>query len=166
MGKSLIVKLGGIGVAIVIAVVASFVFSKGSEKVAEAKAPKVGECITVTGTVNAQTDDKDCGDADATFKVTGNKGDCDPSEDTLSISVGKADSGNVAELCLGLNAAKGDCFRLTATESTKVECAANKGDAEVALITSVGKSGTACANGAQPLDYKKRNTLLCLAPNA
>lgn len=166
MGKSLIVKLGGIGVAILIAVVASFVFSKGSEKVAEAKAPKVGECITVTGTVNAQTKDKDCDDADATFKVTSNKGDCDPSEDTLSISVGKANSGNVAQLCLGLNAAKGDCFRLTATESTKVECAANKGDAEVALVSSVGKSGTACANGAQPLDYKTRDTLLCLAPNA
>lgn len=166
MGKSLITKLIGVGVAIVIAIVATFILNKGSEKVAEAKAPKVGECITVTGTVNAQTKDKDCGDADATFKVTGNKGDCDPNEDTLSISVGKTDSGNVAELCLGLNAAKGDCFRLTATDSSKVECAANKGDAEVAQIASVGKSGTACANGGQPLDYKERDTLLCLVPNA
>lgn len=166
MGKSLLTKLIGVAVTIVIAIVAIFIFNKGQEKVAEAQAPKVGECIAVTGTVNAKSEDHDCSDTEATFKVTGNEGDCDPNEDTLSISVGSADSGNVAELCLGLNAAEGDCFQLTATDSVKVECEATKGQADVAKIGSVGKSGSACANGGQPLDYKTRDTLLCLVPNA
>ncbi|MBV6727248.1 LppU/SCO3897 family protein [Nocardioides daeguensis] len=137
----------------------------GQEKVEEAKAPKVGECVNLTGSsMNADHDEIDCGDAEATFKIVSDKGNCDDAEQNYTISLGTTDSGNVADLCLALNAAKGDCFDLgsMSTAATKVACAGAGAGSSVVKVVLVGKAGDECANGAQPLENKQRKTLLCL----
>lgn len=165
LGRGLLGRLIGGVLSLAIAGGAYFLFFVGQEKVEEAKAPKVGECVNVTGSsMNADHDEIDCGDAKATFKIVSNKGNCDEAEQNYTISLGTTDSGNVADLCLALNAAKGDCFDLgsMATAPTKVACAG--AGSSVVKVVSVGKAGDTCANGAQPLENKLRKTLLCLGP--
>ncbi|HVK30852.1 MAG TPA: hypothetical protein VM575_21130 [Nocardioides sp.] len=167
MGKTLLAKVGGIGVAIIVAIAFYFIQGKGQEKIAEATAPDVGDCINVSGTVNAKTTDKKCDDADATYEVRGDDGKCDPNEQSLTLSVGATDSGNVAKLCIGLNAHKGDCFSgFDTSDPKKVDCAEVKGDPSGAKIASVGKVGDKCANPSQPVAYKTRNILMCVVPTA
>lgn len=164
MGKSLIAKLGGVGIAIIIGIVFYFVQGKGQEKIAEANAPEVGQCLSVTGTINAEHKEHDCGDLAATYKVTADDGACDANETTYKISLGTSDSGNVADLCLALNAAEGDCLALSASTEEKVDCAATKGTS--LKVASVGKAGSDCATPGQPLEYEKRDILICLVENA
>lgn len=167
MGKSLLGKLGGIGVAIAVALGLYFFQSKGEEKIEEAKAPDVGDCVyfkTASSTEKATT--ISCGDAKSTYKVASDDGKCDDNETSYRISLGTGDTGNVADLCLTLDAAKGDCFEVTSTSEKKVDCASSKGAADAFKVVSVGKSGGKCATPAQPIKNKTRNTLLCLSPNA
>lgn len=164
MGKSLIAKLGGVGVAIIVAVVFYFVQNKGQEKLEESKAPDVGDCLSVTGTVSAEHEEHPCADLAATYKVTADDGDCDENETTYKISLGSSNSGNVADLCLALNASKGDCLSLGVSTEEKVDCATTKGTS--LKVASVGKSGDTCATPGQPLEYKKRDLLYCLVENA
>ncbi|KRB77815.1 hypothetical protein ASE01_06370 [Nocardioides sp. Root190] len=164
MGKSLIAKLGGVGIAIIVAVVFYFVQNKGQEKIAEANAPEVGQCLSVTGTINAKHEEQKCADLAATYKVTADNGDCDENETTYKISLGSGNSANVADLCLALNANEGDCLSLGASTEEKVDCAATKGTS--LKVASVGKSGDTCASPGQPLEYTKRDLLYCLVENA
>ena len=169
MGKSLITKLIGVGVAIVIAVVASFIFSKGSEKVAEAKAPKVGTCVNMTGsTIKADHKEIDCDDALASYEVVSDKGSCDEVELNYTISLGTSKEGNVADLCLAVKAKVGDCFDpgTVTTPVSKVACAEAKAGSTIVKVSSTGKAGDSCANGAQPLKNVTRDVLLCLVPAA
>lgn len=165
MGKSLLGKLGGIGVAIIVAIGLYFFQSKGEEKIEEAKAPDVGQCVYfVKDGVNDEAKDVDCGDAKASHKVVADDGACGETETNYTVSkIGSGDNA-IVDLCLVLNAKKGDCFDQTTED--KVVCADTKGKATVFKVASVGKAGAKCANPAQPLEYEKRNTLLCLAPNA
>lgn len=169
MGSSVLKKLGGVGVAIIVAVVIIGVKHFGAEKIEQSKAPKVGECVNITGT-KASPDDEgvDCGDADATFKVVGDDGGCDEAEMNYTISTGSKDSGNIANLCLELNAAKGDCFDNLASETlaaSKIACkGANK---QTALkVGAVGKIGTKCPKGTQGVENKTRKTVICVGPIA
>ena len=164
MGKSLLVKLGSVVLAIIVAVGIFFIKNKGEEKIEQAKAPKVGECINVKGSFNAKHTELKCSGATATYKVAGDDGKCDGNETTYKISLGTGKSGNVADLCLGLNAKVGDCFEFSATSEEKVEC--TKTGSSIVKVASVGKSGEQCASPAQPVDYPKRGTLLCFVPNA
>ena len=173
MGKSLLLKLGSVGVGIVVLVVIGgikyFAAEKVTEKVEEAKAPEVGQCLIMTGSsFDADHEEVDCAAADAVYKVVSDKGGCDDAELNYTISVGRVDSGNVADLCLALNAEKGDCFTIggMSTPSTKVACTEGAGDSSVVKVVSVGKAGEQCANGSQPLENKKQKTLLCLGPAA
>ena len=165
LGKGLLGRLIGTGVAIVLALGIGFAVKKFQEKDAEGDAPQVGDCLAVTGTVNADHTEHGCGDAEATYKVTADDGGCDTNETSYKISLGTdSDAGNVADLCLALNAAEGDCFNLGATGEEKVDCAATKGTS--LKVASVGKAGDKCAGGSQPLENKKRDILICLAENA
>ncbi|GAA4078226.1 hypothetical protein ACFFOS_06860 [Nocardioides kongjuensis] len=173
MGKSLLLKLGSAGVAIVVMLVIVgvkyFAAEKVTEKVEEAKAPKVGQCLIMTGSsFDADHKEVDCADAEAVYEVVSDKGGCDDAELNYTISVGSVDSGNVADLCLALNAAKGDCFDLggMSTPATKVACTEGASNTSVVKVVSVGKAGEQCANGAQPLEDKKEKTLVCLGPAA
>lgn len=164
MGKSLIAKLGGVGVAIIIGIIFLVVRGVGEEKIAEANAPEVGRCLSVTGTVDAKHEEHPCGDLAATYKVTANNGDCDENETTYKISLGSGGSGNVADLCLALNASENDCLSLGVSTEEKVDCATTKGTS--LKVASVGTSGDTCATPGQPLEYKKRDLLYCLVENA
>lgn len=167
MGKSVLTKLGGVAVAIVIAVVVIGVKQFGSEKIEKANAPDVGECMNVTGTLASPDDDSiDCGDPSATFKVVGDDGSCDEAELNYTISTGSKDSGNIANLCLELNAAKGDCFDNLTSDTlpaSKIACkGANK---QTALrIGAVGKAGTKCGKGTEGVVNKTRKTVICVGP--
>lgn len=161
MGKSLLTKVGSIGVAIIVALVFYFVRSKGEEKLEEAKAPDVGECVYfVKDGINDKAEDAKCGDAKASHKVVGDDGKC--GENETSYQVSRTGDDAIVDLCLVLNAKKGDCFD-TASEA-KVACADNKGSATVAKVVSVGKPGDKCANPAIPIAYGKRDLLLCMGP--
>ncbi|KRC51401.1 MULTISPECIES: hypothetical protein [unclassified Nocardioides] len=169
MGKSLATRIIGIGVAVVIAVVGGLIWNKGQEKVEEAKAPKVGECVNMTGSsFDADHEELSCDDAKATYKIMSDKGGCDEVELNYTISIGSTDSGNVADLCLDLNAAVGDCFDLggISTPAKKVACTEATAGSTIAEVASVGKPGDKCANGAQPWENKKRKTLLCMGAAA
>ena len=169
MGKSVLLKLGSIGVAVIVMAVIGGIKYFGTEKLEEAKAPDVGECLIMTGSsFDADHKEVDCGDAEAVYKIVSDKGSCDDAELNYTISVGSANSGNVADLCLALNAKKGDCFDLggMSTPATKVACTEGASNTSVVKVVSVGKAGEECANGAQPLENKKQKTLVCLGPAA
>lgn len=161
MGKSMLTKLGSIGVAIIVALGFYFVRSKGEEKLEEAKAPDVGECVYfVKDGLNDEAKDAKCGDANASHKVVGDDGKCGENETSYQVSRPGDDA--IVDLCLVLNATKGDCFD-TSSEA-KVPCADNKGSATVAKVVSVGKPGDKCANPAIPISYGKRDLLICMGP--
>ncbi|TWG93899.1 hypothetical protein L615_000600000120 [Nocardioides sp. J9] len=162
MGKSLVARLVGIGVAIAVALGVYYFSSRGEEKAEQAKAPDVGECVYFEkdGT-NDEAVEVGCGDAKASHKVVGDAGSCGANETGYQVS--RAGSDAFVDLCLVINAAKGDCFDL-ATEG-KVDCAATKGQPQVQKVASVGKAGGACATPGQPFEYAEQDTLICFVPN-
>ncbi|NYI44007.1 hypothetical protein BJ993_001087 [Nocardioides aromaticivorans] len=165
MGKSLLGKLGGIGVAIIVAIVFYVVRDKGEEKIEQAKAPDVGDCVYFEKDgLNDEAKDATCGDAKSSHKVVGDDGSCGTNETTYKVTKGAGSDDELVSLCLVLDAKKGDCFDIN--EEAKVVCADTKGQPSSLKVVSVAKAGGKCANPAQPLEYEKRNTLLCLAPNA
>lgn len=165
MGKSLIAKLGGIGVAIAVALGFYFVQSKGEEKIEQAKAPDVGECVYFQKDgINDEAKDATCGDAKSSHKVVGDDGNCGTNETTYQVTKGTGSDNALVSLCLVLDAKKGDCFDIN--EEAKVVCADTKGQSTSVKVASVAKAGGKCANPGQPLEYEKRDTLLCLVPNA
>lgn len=169
LGGGLLGRIIGGVLSLAVALGAYFIFFKGQEKVEEAKAPKVGECLVMTGSsFDADHKEVECGDAEAVYKIVGNKGGCDEAELNYTISLGTSNSGNVADLCLALNAAKGDCFDLggMSTPATKVACTEGASNTSIVKVVSVGKAGEECANGAQPLENKTRKSLLCVGPAA
>lgn len=165
MGKSLLGKLGGIGVAIIVAIGFYFVQNKGEEKLEQAKAPDVGECVYLEkkGTEDVPVNAK-CGSDKASHKVVGEGGNCGEGEGVYTVSASGTGKDAFVELCLVLDAKKGDCFDQN-TEN-KVACADNKNSPTVFKISSVGKAGGKCANPGQPLEYPKRDILLCVVGNA
>ncbi|GAA1529384.1 LppU/SCO3897 family protein [Nocardioides humi] len=170
LGGGLLGRIIGLVVSLAVAAAAYFIFFKGQEKVEQAKAPKVGECLVMTGSsFDADHEEVECDDAKAVYKVVGKDGGCDDAELNYTISLGNdRSSGNVADLCLALNAAEGDCFDLggMSTPSTKVACTEGAGTTSIVKVVSVGKAGDECADGAQPLENKTRKTVLCLGPAA
>lgn len=166
---SIVGRVISIGVSILIAVVAYFVWNKGQEKVAEAQAPEVGTCIKPTGTAtNADHEEVPCSSADASYIVVADDGKCDKFETSYTITLGDiSDEGNVADLCLALNAAVGDCFEIdiVSNTATKAECAAVKGPNSF-TITLVGDDVDAkCPKGSLADRNTTRNQLICRGPN-
>lgn len=165
LGGGLLGRIIGGVLSLAVALGAYFIFFKGQEKVEEAKAPKVGECLAVSGTINAEHTEHPCDSAEANYKVVADDGKCDANAETsYTISLGTSNSGNVADLCLAMNVVKGDCFDYS--EEDKVDCAETSGSSNVVKVASVGKAGEKCANPGQPMENKTRGTLLCLVPNA
>jgi hypothetical protein len=165
MGKSLLAKLGGIGVAIVVGIIFLVVRNVGEDKIEQAKAPDVGDCVYfVKDGLSDEAKDAKCGDAKSSHKVVGDDGSCGKNETSYKITKGAGSDNELVSLCLVLDAKKGDCFDLNSED--KLVCADTKGQPTSVKIASVGKAGGKCANPGQPLEYKKRDTLLCLVPNA
>lgn len=161
----------GTVVSVALAAGGYFLFVKGQEKVAEASAPELGVCLKMTGTsLNADHRELSCDDPGATYRVIADDGECDKREVNYTITSGSISEGNVADLCLVLNAAEGDCFRLAATLSTsdeKVDCKSTAGDATVAKVVELADNASAdCPKGATALRNKTRDILLCVEPNA
>lgn len=162
MGKSLLGKLGGIGVAIIVAIGFYFVQNKGEEKIEQAKAPDVGDCVYFEKTTSGdEAKDATCGDAGSSHKVVGDDGNCGTNETTYKVTSGS--NNELVSLCLVLDAKKGDCFDYQSED--KVVCADTKGQPTSVKVASVGKAGAKCANPGQPLEYDKRDTVLCMVPN-
>ncbi len=155
-------RLGGLALVIVVAIVFFVVRSKGEDKVEQSKAPDVGECIYFKKDgVNDEPVDATCGSDKSSHKVVGDKGGCGENETVYKVSRG-SDADAIVELCMVLDAKKGDCFD---QDEAKVPCATNKGQT-VIRVASVGKAKAKCANPSQPLAYPKRGTTLCIVPNA
>ena len=170
LGSGLPGRLIGGVVSLALAGGAYFLFFKGQEAVSEANAPDTGPGLHMMGRrFAADPEDRGCGPPGAPYVVVGDDGSCDKVEISYTITLGSGDEGNVADLCLVLNAAQGDCFKLGGISSPdeKVDCAAAKGDPDVARIVAVGDSATDdCPKGSQRLSNKTRDTLLCLGVNA
>lgn len=169
MGKTLLAKLGGIGVAILIGVVFLVIRNVGEEKIAESNAPETGQCLEMTGSsFSPDHNEVDCGDVKAAYKVVADNGDCDAIEANYTISLGSGDEGNVADLCLDLNAKVGECFDqgTSTTFATKVDCKSGTNKTNIFKVVKIMKSGETCANGTQPQDNAKRDVLLCLGAPA
>lgn len=163
MGKNVLVKLGSIGVAIIVAIGIYFVKGKGEEKIEQAKAPDVGQCVYFEKDgIDDKPVDAKCGDDKSSHKVVGDKGSCGENETTYQVTRGGSSSDALVELCLVWDAAKGDCFD---QDEAKVDCAAAKGTPSLRIV-SVGKLSDKCAKPAEPLDYPKRDVRLCAVPNA
>ncbi|KRB77816.1 hypothetical protein ASE01_06375 [Nocardioides sp. Root190] len=173
-GKKLWIILGAVllgllllcgGGAVALVVIGSDAVKEAVDDIADERvdAPEVGECLSVTGTINAEHETHDCDELDATYEVTSDDGDCDENETTYVISLGTGNTGNVADLCLILNADEGDCLSLGVSTEEKVDCAATKGTS--LKVASVGNAGDTCAVPGQPLEYATRDVLLCLVDN-
>ena len=164
MGTSILKKLGGVAIAIVVALVFFVVRSKGEEKVEQSKAPDVGECVYFKKEgANDKPVDASCGSDKSSHKVVGDSGKCGENETTYQVTRGGSTSDAIVELCMVLDAKKGDCFDIQ--EESKVPCASSK-TSSVLRVTSVGKAKAKCGGQSQPLAYPKRDTTLCLVPNA
>lgn len=168
-GTSPLIRISGVVIALFVALTAATGCSFLQEQVEEANAPEVGTCLKITGSsANADHEELDCGDDEAVYKVLSDEGDCG-SDYWLSytITLGSGDEGNVADLCLDLNAAEGDCFYSTTTEDKKVDCAATKGDADTFLVSAVLDSATGkCPGQSQAFPNAAEDTTLCLEANA
>lgn len=128
----------------------------------DADAPSVGECVYFSRDgLNDEHSEVECADPKASHEVVDDDGDCGSNETTYEITRGRSDT--VADLCLVLNARKGDCFDIN--EETKVVCADHRGETTVVEVARVGRAGTTCRGAAQPLEYADRDLVLCLAPN-
>lgn len=128
----------------------------------DADAPSVGECVYFSRDgLNDEHTEVDCDDAQASHEVVDDDGDCGANETTYEITRGSSDT--VADLCLVLNARKGDCFDIN--EETKVPCADHRGETTVVEVAGVDRAGTTCRGAAQPLEYADRDLVLCLVPN-
>lgn len=132
---------------------------------ADGEAPSVGECLYFSKDgINDDHTEVACDDPLASHEVVDDDGDCGSNETTYKISYGDADSGNVADLCLVVNASAGDCFDITNQEA-KVVCADHRGEPSVVTVVSVGAAGATCEADAQPLEYTDRDLVICFAPN-
>lgn len=159
MGKSILTRLGGIGLAIVVALGIYFVRSKGEDKIEQAQAPDVGECVHFEKDgANEKPVDATCGTAESSHKVVADDGNCVDPETTYTL--GRPGDDALVELCLVYDAKAGDCFDDATRE--KVDCAAAKGNKNAFKVVSVGKSGTQCANPGQPYEFPERKILLCV----
>jgi hypothetical protein len=161
-------KLGGIAIALVVAlIVIALKFGGGfglGFLSAKANAPDVGDCVMVTGTTsNPDIDTVDCDEA--FYKVTADDGDCDVNEDEYTIEVTGA---KAVDLCLFVNADAGDCLREDPSSpagATRVDCKANKGQPAVVKVLSLGDSADAKCPDAQAIVDDKRHLTLCFGPN-
>ncbi|MCX6399540.1 MAG: hypothetical protein NTX33_06400 [Propionibacteriales bacterium] len=168
LGKPLVVRLVAGAVAIFVVVAVAYLFTRGEDEVAAADAPEVGECLAMSGTLAvSEHEEKDCGDAAAAYVVTSDKGGCDKAAELpYKISSSDKKDGDLADLCLDLNASEGDCFTLKNAESfsVKIACDEAEGDPNAVRIVSIGKSADQCVTGTQPRKNATRDTLLCLGP--
>jgi hypothetical protein len=137
VGKSLLGRLIAIPVGLAVALGVGWFWYKGEEKVHQANAPGVGTCLTVSGgSFDADHEELPCDDPAATYEVVDSEGTCDASaEINYTITLGAGNDGNVADLCLALNAAEGDCFDQgsIARPAEKVDCAKRAGPVELAV---------------------------------
>lgn len=153
-------NLIGIGVAVAIGL-GWWGFNTFKEK---ASAPDVGECVTVSGTIsNAEVEEAKCGADDVLYKVTADKGDCDPNEDTYTVTVQGSDA---VKLCLFWEVEAGDCVKEGTTGSEKVDCASNKGSTVAKVVSVEDKANAKCASQEEyPIVNEKRDVTICVTPN-
>lgn len=165
MGKGMLAKLGGIGVAIVIAL-GFFAFNMIKEK---ASAPEVGECVILTGgSDTADVETKECG-AETLWKVASDDGKCDETETSYFVEVRGA---KAADLCLTYDLSVGECFESvddTSTIEKPAACTA-KAPANGIIIktTKVNPDSEKikCGKKAVPVGNVTRHTSVCIAPAA
>jgi hypothetical protein len=166
MGKSMLTKLGGIGVAIIVAL-GFFAFNTFKEK---AGAPEVGECVVLSGSAdNADVDTKKCGSDSVLWKVVADDGACDETELNYSVTLKGT---TPVDLCLYYDVAVGDCLQVTddlSTPDEKVACTTKSTPTtfvmKVASIDTKTSAGT-CGEQALPIANKKRGSTLCFEPVA
>lgn len=165
MGKGMLAKLGGVGIAIIVAL-GFFAFDIIKEKAA---APEVGDCVVVTGgSEKAEVDTKKCG-KDTLWKVAADDGKCDEMENTYFVEVnGK----NAVNLCLAHDVTVGECIEiaddLNVMDKT-VACSAKP--ANKAVIVKVTKIDTAsadvkCGKDEFALPNVTRKTSMCVGAPA
>lgn len=128
---------------------------------AQAEAPEVGECVTISGSgTDVEVDTADCG-GDVLFKVTADDGDCDPNEANYTASVSGSDA---VDLCLFYDVEAGECVDVGGAIEEKVACSTTGPD--VWKVVSVADdAGGGCGKREMPIVNNKRDKLLCVAAN-
>lgn len=127
--------------------------------------PVVSACLAVSGpSTSAGYEEVDCAATGATYQVTAADAVCDQDAELTYRLDGVADAPGVV-LCLDLNAAVGDCFRLAAGADLahKLDCTDEVDDPAIVQVRTVGAAGTACPADTQPRENRTRGELLCLA---
>lgn len=122
-----------VGVSIVIAVAAYFIFVK----IEQDKAPDVGACVSITEELSTgEFDETDCDSDDANYVVTADDGKCDETELTYVAEVRNTDA---VELCMDINVAEGECIEIAdeANPDLKVSCDDFKTDPNVIKVVKV-----------------------------
>jgi len=163
MNNGLVKRLGGIGVAILVAL-GFFAFNTIRAK---AGAPDVGDCVVVTGSAtNADVDTKKCGGDKVIWKVTADDGKCDEIERNYTVEVKGSTAVN---LCLDFDLAKGDCIRINQDDSIIETAAActdkaprNSAIVKVASVDKTTAKGK-CAKDAYTYANVTRSTTICFA---
>ncbi|WP_232664289.1 LppU/SCO3897 family protein [Pseudonocardia sp. TRM90224] len=123
---------------------------------------KVGECLTLGGSeANASATPAPCGSAESTHRVTGKapkQEDC--SKDTDAVYFEEIFTAQTGALCLEIDWAKGQCYKLSDAGPTKHACVG--GDPAVVKIGETVEGATdesACANGGTV--YAVRKVAVC-----
>lgn len=158
-------KIVGTVLSLALSVGAYFLWAQAQEKAAEVSVPDPGTCLKLTGAASdADHKETDCDDSGATYEVVATQGTCDTTEVSYTITLSNVSS-SVADLCLALNADKGECFKLggVSTPDEKVDCSTSKGDSSVSKVIHVADraSGT-CPKGTTAVRNKTRQTLICM----
>jgi hypothetical protein len=156
--------VGGLGGLVIIAIVIALKFGAGwgiGFLGAEAAAPDVGDCVTLTGSsTDANADTATCGGDGVLYKVVADNGSCDDTELSYTISVTGKDA---ADLCLAWEVKTGDCVKINGINDPdeKVACTPPTDGSTVVKITAVlDSSDGKCPGGSQGLANKTRQQAL------
>jgi hypothetical protein len=162
-------KLGPIAVVLLVAL-AFFGYQTFQAK---GDAPKVGDCVSVSGdATDAELDAADCGRDDVLFKVVSDDGKCDATENNYTIEVDGPlfTSSDAVDLCLFPEVAKGDCIDIgdEKTIESKVPCTQKQGTGAIVKVLKADYANgkATCPKRSFAMSNKKRGATLCLGANA
>ncbi|SDO39914.1 hypothetical protein SAMN04515671_0816 [Nakamurella panacisegetis] len=160
-----------IGVVLLV-IVAGVIFAVVKNQKTATTAANVGDCIKITSasTVNPDTSQAPCGEADAIFVVTETGGSsitCDSNE--TSYVEGKKKDNPDTRVCLRYNVKAGDCLDPGAADTDvpkKLPCAQATSSNAVKVVSLITDSAdkSKCPGQSFGLPLTKRNMVYCLAP--
>ncbi|UMG91333.1 hypothetical protein [Nocardioides sp. TF02-7] len=129
---------------------------------AQADAPEVGDCVTISGSgTDVEVETAACGGDDVLFEVTADDGECDPYEANYTTTVNGSDA---VDLCLFYEVEAGDCVDVGGEVEAKVDCSATGPDVWKVASTA-DDAAAACRKREMPIVNELRDRRVCVTAN-